>query len=72
MWIKTKPEHKITEMCDFGGGPAINHSVICWLCDKDSAVYSAYPEFIFLPCWDCQKTHNGHWNKKKWYQKIFK
>lgn len=72
MWIDKKPRLKTTNLCDFGGSPVINHSVKCWLCDKRSAIYFAYPNFIFLPCRECQKTYEGWWTKKKKWWKLFK
>jgi len=69
-WIDKKPKLKVTQMFDYGGSPVIAHSVMCWLCDERSAVYSAYPNFIFLPCSKCQEFHTGYWNKrKKWWQR---
>lgn len=41
------------------------HNLTCWICNKDSAVYSASPEWIFKPCWDCQKKFKGQWTKPK-------
>ena len=64
-WINKEPKLKKTEMFDYEGTPVIVHSVMCWLCDKRSAVYSAYPAFIFKPCWECQEKHQGQWTKKK-------
>ena len=59
-----------TEIIPFGPG-GFNHSVQCWLCHERSAVYDAYPNWHFIPCWECQKTHTGIWTSKKtWWQKI--
>lgn len=69
MWVDNKPKLTTTKLCDYGGSPVVVHSVKCWLCDKRSAVYSAYPEFIFKPCWYCQSKYLGQWTKKpRWYE----
>ncbi len=72
MWVKKKPKLKITELFDYEGSPVVSHSIKCWLCDKNPAVYSGYPDFCFLPCWECQEKTEGIWNRdiwnKKWYQ----
>lgn len=57
-------------MFDFGGSPAISHSVKCWFCDERPAVYVAgMGKWYFMPCWECQKPIMGVWSrKKKWYE----
>lgn len=45
------------------------HNLICWMCEDKPAIYSMNPEWIFLPCRDCQKKYKGIWtNTKKWWQ----
>ena len=69
MWVKPGkllPIH--IKMFDIAS--CVNHNLMCWLCDKQPAVYNVYPNFIFLPCWKCQKINIGWWSKKKkrWYE----
>ncbi len=53
------------------GFGAFTHDLQCWICDERPAVYSAYPDFCFLPCWYCQETNKGIWTKKTFWQKLF-
>ena len=46
------------------GMGAFTHNLLCWFCQKNSAVYNAYPDRCFLPCWKCQKKYTGIWTKK--------
>lgn len=67
MWVN-KPATKVKiKLCEIG--PAINHNLICWLCDKEPAVYDMYPNWVFRPCWDCQKKMKDQkisaWDKAK-------
>lgn len=52
------------------GGMAFTHELLCWFCKEKSAVYSAYPQWCFLPCWDCQKRYKGVWTKKTFWQRL--
>ena len=72
MWIDKEPKKNVTELCDYGGSPAVSHSVMCWICDKEPAVYSTWPNFIFIPCWKCQKKYKGWWTKKKKWWEFWK
>ena len=66
MFVDSPPKkHVKIEM--FEVGPAILHNIICWMCDKNPAVYSVNPEWVFKPCWKCQKLI-GMLPKKKWWQ----
>lgn len=70
MWIKEKMGRKhAVQMIDLGAG-AVNHNLLCWLCDKNSAVYYTHPKFVFYPCWNCQKQYQGDWTpkKKSWWE----
>ena len=40
------------------------HNLMCWFCNKSKAVYSMYPNWVFMPCWGCQKRLEGMWTKK--------
>lgn len=48
------------------------HNLICWICGIKPAVYSMYPNWMFLPCWRCQSNikTEGVWNrlKKPWWK----
>lgn len=46
-------------------GPAAHHNLICWLCQSNFAVYDMRPNWVFRPCWECQKQI---FPKKKWWQ----
>lgn len=43
------------------------HNLVCWLCNNNPAVYSMHPNWIFKPCWDCQKKY-GIGKKNKWWE----
>ena len=49
-------------------GPGASHNLVCWLCNKNSAVYDMHPNWVFRPCWDCQSRINP---KKSWIAKIW-
>ena len=50
-----------------------DHNLICWLCNRRSAVYAMYPQWVFMPCWKCQKQYEGIWTEKKnWLGKLWK
>lgn len=40
-------------------GPATLHDVLCWACNKRSAVYSMHPVWAFEPCWKCNEQIGG-------------
>lgn len=66
-YIKKHPVRITIESRHLPGGS--DHNLICWMCNKDSAIYSMHPDWIFLPCWECQRKRIGYWTKKKkWYQ----
>lgn len=69
MWVTREPKQRKVLMMDVG--PAVLHSVICWICNEQSAVYSM-PDWIFKPCWDCQSKLGmigiQLQKKKKWYE----
>lgn len=61
MWVK-KPASKVkVKLCEMG--PAVVHNLTCWVCDKEPAVYDMNPNWVFRPCWDCQKNI-GVFNKE--------
>lgn len=60
---------KSAQLTPIGAG-GIDHKLQCWLCNENSAVYSGYPEWCFLPCWSCQKKYKGVWTKKTFWQKF--
>lgn len=68
MWVTKEPKQRKVLMLDVG--PAVLHSVICWICNEQSAVY-CMPDWIFKPCWDCQSKlgmTGVKLEKKKWYE----
>ena len=71
MFVKQPPKNKLIVKM-FEMGPAIDHNLVCWLCDKRSAVYYTWPKFIFYPCWRCQEKYEGAWTKKKPWYKLWK
>jgi len=52
------------------GPGGYQHSVKCWLCNKNSAVYDAHPNWHFIPCWKCQDRNKGIWSKKSFLEKL--
>jgi hypothetical protein len=60
---------KTIELEPIGAG-AFTHKLECWLCNDEPAVYSANPDWCFLPCWKCQKKYTDIWTKKTFYQKL--
>lgn len=64
-WIKKEPKLRSIEAMEIGS--AVLHNVMCWVCEKEPAVYSMNPDWIFRPCWKCQKKGIGsgkimhHW-----------
>lgn len=69
-YIEKHPVRITIESRHLPGGA--DHNLICWICDKKSAIYSMYPYWMFLPCYDCQGNIKGEgiWNilKKKWWE----
>lgn len=51
--IKELDEKKHIKLFDIGGG-LVSHNLMCWICNKNPAVYSMNPEWVFRPCWECQ------------------
>lgn len=39
-------------------GPACEHNLMCWICNKNPAVYQMN-EDVFFPCRECQKIWHG-------------
>lgn len=47
------------------------HKLLCWLCKKNHAVYSANPDWIFYPCWDCQRVFKSRmFNSDSWFTRL--
>jgi len=65
--LKEKLHIKFFEM-----GPVVDHNLMCWLCNKNPAVYSMHPEWVFKPCWECQGFIKDARKKGSWWKALFK
>lgn len=66
-YIKKNKVHIVIESRHMPGGS--EHNLICWMCNKRPAIYYMNPNWIFMPCRECQKIYVGFWSKKKpWWQ----
>lgn len=66
-FIKENPVKITIESRHLPGGS--DHNLVCWVCGKQSAIYSMYPDWCFLPCWECQEHIDSPvWRKKKWWE----
>jgi len=46
-----------------------DHNLMCWICNRKSAIYLMNPHWIFMPCRKCQGDYIGFWTKKiPWWQ----
>jgi len=61
-------QYKI-EITPIGLG-GFEHNLICWMCNKEPAVYDANPNWHFIPCWKCQKKYIGIWTRKTFIDKL--
>ena len=50
------------------GGGLCEHNLICWLCNKEPAVYDMNPNWVFRPCWTCQKSCGLLPKEKAWWE----
>lgn len=53
------------------GAGAFEHDLQCWLCQQNLAVYRGYPNWDFVPCWDCQSRYVGVWTKRTKAAKLY-
>jgi hypothetical protein len=63
-WVTKLGKDVHVELLD--RGPAVQHNLMCWLCNKNHAVYDMNPNWIFRPCWDCQEKLNPPKRIKYW------
>ena len=68
-FIRNNPVKITIESRHLPGGA--DHNLICWICNKEQAVYSMHPNWVFQPCWKCQQKFEGMWTKKNWLQRLF-
>jgi len=53
-----------------------DHDLLCWVCNKESAIYDMNPTWVFRPCWKCQKKIGKTGkilfrNNLPWFVKLF-
>ncbi|MFA5013932.1 MAG: hypothetical protein WC549_00125 [Actinomycetota bacterium] len=69
-WVTKLGKSVNVELLD--SGPAVQHNLMCWLCNEEKAVYDMNPNWVFRPCWDCQARLGLHGvveiKKKKWWE----